>query len=141
MTSLVVPIAQIMLALALFWVALLCLRLDKKLTALRKGKDGVAQTSAQLSEVVSRAEAAIVALRQASSQASSELQARVDEARALYDGLRFLTTTARALEAKPSPTERAPEPIARDAGPQWGDDDFKPVRRSPAPTSRWESLR
>jgi hypothetical protein len=126
-----IPAAQIFLAFALLLVAILCLRLDAKLTALRKGKDGVAAAAGQLSQAVARADAAIKALRTHSEEATTSLQQRIDEAQAVSDGLKFLATTARALEPK--------QTQVRDS--RWDDDDFRPARREPSATSRWDGLR
>ena len=131
MTDVLIPAAQVFLAIALLLVAILCLRLDAKLNALRKGKDGVAATATQLSQAVLRADAAIKALRAHSDEASAALQSRIAEAQTVSDGLKFLATTARALEPKATQV--------RDD--RWGDDDFKPARREPSSVSRWDSLR
>jgi chromosome segregation ATPase len=126
-----IPAAQILLAIALLLVAILCLRLDAKLNALRKGKDGVAAAAGQLSQAVARADAAIKELRAHSEEATASLQQRIDEAQAVSDGLKFLATTARALEPKATQV--------RDN--RWEDNDFRPARREPSATSRWDGLR
>jgi Domain of unknown function (DUF6468) len=131
MTDYFIPAAQIFLAIALLLVAVLCLRLDAKLNALRTGKDGVAAAASQLSQAVARADAAIRALRDHSEEATSSLQHRIDEAQAVSDGLKFLATTARALEPKASQVREE----------RWQDDDFRPTRREPTSPSRWSGLR
>ena len=131
MIHFLIPAAQIFLAIALLLVAVLCLRLDAKLDALRKGRDGVAATAAQLSQAVLQADAAIKALRAHSDEASAALQARIAEAQAVSDGLKFLATTARALEPKATQVH----------DDRWAVDDFKPARREPSSVSRWDSLR
>lgn len=139
MNDILIPAAQIALAIALFLVAILCLRLDGKLNAMRKGKDGVAQTIGQLNAAVTRADAAIKALRDHTELSTAALQKRIDEAQSVADGLKFLASTARALEPK------ARELSARDIMPEprtsWEDDDFRPVRREPTSASRWSGLR
>jgi hypothetical protein len=139
MTEILIPIAQIALSCALILVAVLCLRLDAKLNALRKGKDGVGEAAAQLNEAVIRAEAAIKALRAHSDGATSQLQTHMDEAKALSDKLTFLTSAGRALQ-KPTPTVSAsnPEPKSRF---DWDDDDFVPARKEPDHRARWGGLR
>jgi uncharacterized membrane protein YccC len=141
MSEILIPVAQIALSLALLLVAILCLRLDAKLNALRKGKDGIAQTIGQLNAAVARADAAIKALREHSDASADTLQKQMQEAKAVADGLKFLTSTARALE--PAARDRdvrdyAPEPKAR---PSWEDDDFRPARRAASADSRWSGLR
>jgi hypothetical protein len=140
MSELITPIAQILLAIALFLVAVMCMRLDAKLNALRQGKDGVAASAAQLSQAVTRADAAIKALRTHSEDATTSLQARIEEAQAVADGLKFLTTTAKALEPKASQMREA-----RDVRParedRWADDDFRPIRGAPRSSETWGGLR
>ncbi len=131
MIQYLIPAAQIFLAIALLLVAVLCLRLDAKLNALRKGKDGVAAAAGQLAQAVARADAAVKALRAHSEEATLTLQQRIDEAQAVSDGLKFLATTARALEPKASQVREE----------RWEDDDFRPTRRDPNTPSRWDSLR
>lgn len=132
MTQYLIPAAQVFLGFALLLVAILCLRLDAKLNALRKGKDGVASAAAQLSKAVARADAAVKELRAYSEDATTSLQQRIDEAKAVSDGLTFLAKTARALEPKATQV--------RDD--RWDDDaDFRPARRDPALPSRWSGLR
>ena len=131
MTDYLIPIAQIFLAFALLLVAILCLRLDAKLNALRKGSDGVAETAEKLAQAVTRAENAIKALREHSEDATLSLQKRIDEAHSVSDGLKFLATTARALEPKQSEARPA----------RWDDDGFQPAKREPSASSRWSGLR
>jgi hypothetical protein len=143
MTEILIPFAQILLAVALLLVAIMCMRLDAKLNALRKGKDGVAAAAIELSTAVSRADVAIKALRAHSEEATSALQERINEAQSIADGLKFLTTTARALEPRAQPTRLQPQeptkPEARDD--HWAQDDFRPARRDAQAGARWESLR
>lgn len=137
MSDFLIPIAQIAISFALLLVAILCLRLDRKLNAMRAGQDGIAQTIGQLNSAVLRADAAIKALREQSTVASGNLQKQIEEATAIADGLSFLTATARALETKPR--DLAPEPKA---AARWEDDDFRPTRRdTTSATSRWSGLR
>lgn len=146
MTDLFIPIAQVILAVAMLVVALLCIRLDRKITALREGKDGVAAAAAELALAVGRAEASVAALKSASEAAGEDLQQRVEEARATAEALKFLITTARAVEVKPAP-QPAPEPApvrnARDL--RWDDDEledeFRLARRSRPRTETWGGLR
>jgi Domain of unknown function (DUF6468) len=134
MSEILIPAAQIFLSLALMLVAILCFRLDAKLNALRKGKDGVAAAAGQLNAAVSRADAAIKALRAHSEEATELLQKRIDEAQAIGDGLKFLASTTRALEPRAREIAPAPEP-------SWEDQDFVPARREPTSASRWGGLR
>jgi hypothetical protein len=139
MSEILIPIAQIALSIALMLVAILCLRLDAKLNAMRKGKDGVAATITQLNAAVSRADAAVKALRTYNEEASDALQKRIVEAKSVADGLQFLASTARALE--PKARELTARDIAPEPRPSWEDDDFRPARRELSSASRWSGLR
>jgi chromosome segregation ATPase len=141
MSELITPIAQILLAIALFLVAIMCMRLDAKLNALRKGKDGVAASAAQLSQAVTRADAAIKALRTHTEEATTALQARIDEAQGVADGLKFLTTTARALEPKANQVREARSAREASREDRWEDDDFRPARSSSRSSETWGGLR
>ena len=141
MTDYLIPAAQIFLAVALLLVAILCLRLDAKLNALRRGKDGVAEAASKLSQAVARADTAIKALRNHTEEATVSLQKRIDEAQAISDGLKFLSATARALEPKSTQVHEQAVREQRISEPLWEDDDFRPARREPASASRWNGLR
>jgi len=62
-------------------------RLDRRLDALRKGQDGLRAAAAELSETVTQADAAVRGLRAAANDAGRDLQARIDEAKALAEKL------------------------------------------------------
>lgn len=72
-----------LLAACLFF----CWRLDRKLSRLRTGQDGLKEAVSELAEASRHAEAAVRGLRAAASEAGRELQARIDEARGLSDRL------------------------------------------------------
>ena len=130
MIDFIFPIAQILLAIALGLVAILCLRLDRKLNAMKEGKDGIAAAAAELAQAVARAEASVKALKSSSEMAASDLQAKIDAARSAADALTFLTSTTRALEPRATP-----------ARTRWEDEDHRPARREPPATERWSGLR
>lgn len=142
MTDLYIPIAQIILAVAMLAVAILCIRLDRKITALREGKDGVAAAASELALAVGRAEASVAALKTVSEAAGEDLQRSVEEARATAEALKFLITTARAVEVKPAP-EPAPSRQKRDL--RWDEDeneeDFRLTRRGRPLAETWGGLR
>lgn len=60
-----------------------CWRLDRKLTHLRSGQDGLREAAQELGEATRHAEAAVRNLRATAMEAGRELQNRIDEARAL----------------------------------------------------------
>lgn len=73
----------VMLAACLycFW------RLDRKLSALRSGQDGIRAAAAELAQATAAAETAVRALRLTASEAGRDLQARINDARATADRL------------------------------------------------------
>lgn len=82
--SLVIEIVlAIMLAACLFYFW----RLDRKLTALRSGQDGIRSAAAELVNATVAAEAAVKALRVTAHEAGRDLQARINDARATADRL------------------------------------------------------
>lgn len=101
MSAWLIPAAQALLAVSMLLVAFLCIRLDRKLDALRKGKDGVAQAAGELAVAVEKAEASVRALKAVSEAAAADLQAQVEAARATAENLKFLSTTARAVHDGP----------------------------------------
>lgn len=64
-----------------------CWRLERKLAALRDGQDGVRAAAAELAQAAARAEAAVRAMRATANDTGRDLQARIDDARAISDRL------------------------------------------------------
>lgn len=146
------PAVQVMMTVALVLVGIICLRLDARLQALRAGRDGVAATAAELAAAVTRAEAAVKALKAATDAASSDLERQVAEARSAGEALKFLTTTARALEpaARSGVAPRTVDPVASTARAPVPDRDgwlYEEDRPRPDPElvarqrGRWSGLR
>lgn len=135
--ALALPAAQAVLAVALFLVAGLCLRLDRRIQDLKSGRDGIAQSSAELAVLVARAEAAVGALKTATAEAADTLDSRTAQAKAMADGLTFALTAAKALE--PRAREAAPVPARREA--RLDDDGYPLARRTPPGGERWGGLR
>lgn len=94
------PLLQGFLALALVLAAILLIKVDRKLSALRSGQDGMARTAAELAQACASAEAAVRALKTGEIEAREGLDARLEEARKLAETLKFLSTTARALNTE-----------------------------------------
>lgn len=78
---------EILLAVLLAACLFYCWRLERKLSALRNGQDGVRQAAVELVQAVTQAETAIRSLRGTAQEAGRDLQARIDTARALSDRL------------------------------------------------------
>ena len=142
MNAYFIPAAQIILAIAMLVVAILCIRLDRKISALREGKDGVAAAAKELALAVGRAEVSVASLKAISQEASDTLERSIQEARAASETLKFLSSTARALDVKPAPSRVEREP-QRDL--RWNedplDDDFRLTRRDRPATEKWGGLR
>lgn len=62
-------------------------RLDRKLSALRSGQDGIRAAAAELVTATVQAEAAVRTLRITAQDAGRDLQARINDARATADRL------------------------------------------------------
>ena len=73
----------VLLAACLFY----CWRLDRKLSALRNGQDGIREAARELNVSVAAAEAAVRNLRQAAHETGRDLQGRIDTAGALAEKL------------------------------------------------------
>lgn len=76
-----------LLALLLCACLFYCWRLERKLSALREGQDGIRAAANDLAQAAAHAEAAVRAMRGAAGEAGRDLQARIDDARALSDRL------------------------------------------------------
>jgi hypothetical protein len=74
---------EIMLAVLLVIAILYCMRLDGKLKALRNGNTRMLEAAKELQSSVLHAENAVTALRRSADAAGKELQAKIDEARAV----------------------------------------------------------
>ena len=84
------PIAltiEIVLALMLAACLFYFWRLDRKLSALRNGQDGVRAAAAELAQATARAEAAVRNMRMTAQEAGRDLQQRINDARATADRL------------------------------------------------------
>jgi hypothetical protein len=75
------------LAVLLCAALVFCWRLDRKLSALRAGQDGVRAAALELREAAQHAETAVRTLRATAQDAGRDLQARIDNARSMADQL------------------------------------------------------
>jgi len=76
-----------LLAVLLIACLVYCWRLDRRLSALRNGQDGVREAAGDLLQAVAQAETAVRTLRATAQDAGRDLQARIDAARMLSDRL------------------------------------------------------
>lgn len=74
---------EISLAVLLLIAIAYCMRLDGKLTALRTGNSRMLEAARELQQSALHAENAVAALRRSADAAGRELQAKIDEARAI----------------------------------------------------------
>ena len=66
-------------------------RLDRRLTAMRSGQDGMTKLVAELAETTVRAERAVRELKQAGGEAGAELEAQIARAKEAAEELRLLS--------------------------------------------------
>ena len=83
MTMALEGLLAVLLAACLFY----CWRLDRKLSALRSGQDGIRAAAAELNAAVMQAEQAVKALRATAAESGRDLQARIEDARVLSNRL------------------------------------------------------
>ena len=140
MTSFLSPILEGLLALSLIGVAIMCWRMDRRLNALRSGRDEAISSAAGLLDAMTRAETAVRGLRATSTEVGTNLQSQIDEARALVEKLEALKAAA---SLKPIPTTSA-APIIRNTDAEAA----RPIvgtsmraRPSARPAPNWADLR
>lgn len=92
---------EVILILALFWVAGIFLVLDKKLNAMKNGTDGIKSTIEELNGAIERAQSAVLALKNNSNAANLELEKRIEEAKQAGEALKFLSTAQKAINSAP----------------------------------------
>jgi hypothetical protein len=93
---------EIGLALLLSAALYFCWRLERKLQQLRSGQDGVRAAALELKEAAAHAEAAVRALRTTAQESGRDLQARIDDAKALADRLGIGAGRMRSAADAPS---------------------------------------
>ena len=91
-------------------------RVDRRLSALKKGQDGVRESVIALNEATDRARASLGALERATAQSAEVLEKRVADARVLADELRLVTGNA-DRKADNLAQRRAPRRRAADIFP------------------------
>jgi len=92
-------VLAVLLAACLFY----CWRLDRRLSALRNGQDGLRAAAKELSETVAQAEVAVRGLRATANDAGRDLQARIDEAKTLAERLGLGMGRVRSASDVPPP--------------------------------------
>ena len=74
-----------------------CALLERKLSALRKGQDGLKATIGELNATIISASASMRALRASASEAAATLDDRITNARGLADELSLLTASGERI--------------------------------------------
>jgi hypothetical protein len=89
------------LAILLAAVLFVCWRLERKLAALRAGQDGIREAVQELREASVHAENAVRSLRATANETGRDLQARIDDARSVANGLGLNLSRARPAAEPP----------------------------------------
>lgn len=90
-------IVEIVLSVLLAATLVYCALLERRLTALRKGQDGLKSTIADLNDAIANAGTSMRMLKAAASGAAETLDERVRRARALIDELQLLTASGERI--------------------------------------------
>jgi len=107
---------EILVGLLIAAAAVMCWRVDRRLSALRNGQDGLKETIAALNDAVDRARVSLTALDRAAKENGASLRQEVERAQKLTDELRFLSAdgdmradrlASRARPARPEPARPA----------------------------------
>jgi len=77
-----------------------CALLERKLSALRKGQDGLKQTIVELNTAIVSAGASMRALKAAAGEAAETLDGRIAQARTLSDELSLITSSGERIAAR-----------------------------------------
>lgn len=120
--------ADLLLSVLLVATLAYCAILERKLSALRKGQDGLKDIIAELNGAIATAGSSMRLLKSTAAGAAETLEARTSQARGLIDELSLLTASGERIAAR---IEQGAVPPAR-----------KPVAGVlPAAASRLESAR
>jgi hypothetical protein len=96
-----------LLIVLLLVAAGMCWRLDRRLTALRNGQDGMASAVHDLHQATARAEAGLASLRASRVEVAQTLETQIEEARKLSAALnRQIRTATPARLEEPRPHAR-----------------------------------
>ncbi len=108
-SALMLPASQILLTLCLFWVAVLFLKLDKKLNDMKKGTDGIKDTIIELNQTIATAQNAINNLKLSTKSAQAEIDEKLEDAKFIAEKLAFLASAAKAIQNAPPPVQASPQ--------------------------------
>lgn len=112
-------VLEIFLAILLVACLIYCWRVEKSLAAFRASRGQLESSARELVVAVSKAELAIKGLRAASLEAGQDLQARVDEARALADELQIMGASVQPRAPRASAPSRPSVSRSSPDAPIW----------------------
>ncbi len=93
-------IAETALVALLCITVIYCVRLERRLAALRSGQDGLKATIAELNGAIERAGGSLRALKAAAGEAAETLESRLVRARGLIDELSVVNASGERLAAR-----------------------------------------
>jgi hypothetical protein len=100
---------EILLAALMCACLFYCWRLERRLSALRSGQDGIRAAAAELAKSVEQAEVAVRTLRSTVQESGRDLQARIEMARALAERLGIGAGRVRSAGDVRQPDLRRPD--------------------------------
>jgi erythromycin esterase-like protein len=105
---------ELTLMVLLAFTLVYCIVLERRLSALRSGQDGLKATFGELSTALTAAATTVRALKQSAADAAEQLDERLTKARALADELALMTASGERIADR---FDRAPAPkMAMPAG-------------------------
>ncbi len=91
-----------------------CIVLERRLSALRKGQDGLKNTIAELNTAITAAGASMRALKSSAAEAAEQLDSRLGRARGLADELSVITASGERIAERfdrSAPTPKGAMPL------------------------------
>jgi Domain of unknown function (DUF6468) len=101
-------ITEILLSCLLLATVIYCALLERKLSALRKGQDGLKETIGELNRAIVSASVSMRTLRATADDAGKGLQEQVGKARGLIDELSLLTASGERIAQRIAATPARP---------------------------------
>jgi hypothetical protein len=93
-------IVEIVLSLLLMLTVGYCALLERKLSMLRKGQDGLKQTIAELNTAIGNAGASMRLLKTSAAEISQQLHEEIGRGRSLADELSLLTSSGERIASR-----------------------------------------
>jgi hypothetical protein len=93
-------IVEVVLSLLLMLTVGYCALLERKLSLLRKGQDGLKQTITELNTAIGNAGASMLLLKSSAGEISKKLQEEIGRGRSLADELSLLTSSGERIASR-----------------------------------------